>query len=107
MDPPSVSRGLGGGPQRARRTSLPPRRHLTVWGMATARYAEPPDGPAMGVVHVRAWQAAYRQQMPQHYLDGLHASDRGERWTRSLQRGRGAGECVSEEGTTTALVVEE
>jgi hypothetical protein len=29
------------------------------------------DAPAMGRVHVRAWQAAYRGHMPDDYLGGL------------------------------------
>jgi RimJ/RimL family protein N-acetyltransferase len=37
---------------------------------------------------VRAWQAAYRGQMPDAYLDGLRAEDRAEGWARGLARDR-------------------
>jgi ribosomal protein S18 acetylase RimI-like enzyme len=75
--------------------------------MAVVRYAEPADGPSMGAVHVRAWQVGYRGLLPDRYLDELDAAFRAERWTAALRRGRGAGECVTREGTTTALLLED
>jgi GNAT superfamily N-acetyltransferase len=59
--------------------------------MVTVRPATVPDAPAMGRVHVRAWQAAYRGHMPDDYLDGLRASDRAAGWERALRRERGRG----------------
>lgn len=52
------------------------------------------DADAMGALHVRAWQAAYRGVMPDEYLDGLRVQDRADLWRRSiaegsLQQGRG------------------
>jgi ribosomal protein S18 acetylase RimI-like enzyme len=44
------------------------------------------DAPAMGRLHVRAWQAAYRGQMPDGYLDGLRAEDRAVYWDGVLRR---------------------
>ena len=41
----------------------------------------------MGVVHVRAWQVAYRGEFPDEYLDGLKASDRAALWSRFIPRG--------------------
>jgi GNAT superfamily N-acetyltransferase len=40
----------------------------------------------MGRVHVRAWQAAYRGQMPDDYLDGLRPEDRAAHWEATLRR---------------------
>jgi ribosomal protein S18 acetylase RimI-like enzyme len=54
--------------------------------MVTIRAATPADAPAMGRVHVRAWQAAYRGQMPDDYLDGLRPADRQAHWEGALRR---------------------
>jgi ribosomal protein S18 acetylase RimI-like enzyme len=54
--------------------------------MVTVRPARIPDAPAIGRVHVRAWQAAYRGHMPDVYLDGLRAEDRAAYWERTLRR---------------------
>lgn len=52
------------------------------------RVAGVEDAAAIGRAHVRAWQAAYRGQMPDEYLDGLRAAGRAEVWARELARGR-------------------
>ncbi|CAN0416084.1 unnamed protein product, partial [Phaeothamnion confervicola] len=44
------------------------------------------DAVAMGRIHVRAWQHAYRGVMPDEYLDGLQASDRVEMWQGRIPR---------------------
>lgn len=44
------------------------------------------DADAIGVVHVRAWQRAYRGVMPDEYLDGLSADERSKMWTDRLSR---------------------
>ena len=54
--------------------------------MVTVRPARIRDAPAIGRVHVRAWQAAYRGHMPDDYLDGLRAEDRAAYWERALRR---------------------
>jgi ribosomal protein S18 acetylase RimI-like enzyme len=54
--------------------------------MVTVRLATVADAPAMGRLHVRAWQAAYRGDMPDEYLDGLRAEDRAAYWTGVLGR---------------------
>jgi GNAT superfamily N-acetyltransferase len=54
--------------------------------MATVRPARVADAPAMGRLVVRAWQAAYRGQMPDEYLDGLRAEDRAAYWDGVLRR---------------------
>ena len=56
--------------------------------MVTVRPATVADAAAMGRVHVRAWQAAYRGHMPDDYLDGLRAEDRAAGWERFLRRER-------------------
>ena len=59
--------------------------------MVTVRPATVADTPAMGRLHVRAWQAAYRGQMPDGYLDALEASERAAGWERALGRERPRG----------------
>jgi GNAT superfamily N-acetyltransferase len=54
--------------------------------MVTVRPARVPDALAMGRVHVRAWQAAYRGHMPDDYLDDLRAEDRAGYWEGALRR---------------------
>jgi len=45
------------------------------------------DAPALGSVHVRAWQKAYRGGlMPDSYLEGLTATERTQMWLEGLQR---------------------
>ena len=54
--------------------------------MVAVRPATPADADAMGRLHVRAWQAAYRGQMPDDYLDDLRAEDRAAYWDGVLRR---------------------
>jgi len=44
------------------------------------RPAVPADAMAVAVVHVHAWQAAYRGLMPDDYLAGLRPQDRAQRY---------------------------
>jgi ribosomal protein S18 acetylase RimI-like enzyme len=44
------------------------------------RPALPDDALAVGRVHVRAWQAAYRGLMPEEYLNGLRPQERAQRY---------------------------
>jgi len=44
------------------------------------------DAIAMGRLHVRAWQSAYRGVMPDEYLDGLREQDRVEMWQGRLSQ---------------------
>jgi len=46
------------------------------------------DTAAVGVVHVRAWQAAYRGAMPDDYLDALRAEDRANMWRSIVEADR-------------------
>jgi ribosomal protein S18 acetylase RimI-like enzyme len=55
--------------------------------MATVREPRPADAPALGRVHVRAWQSAYRGGlMPDDYLDGLSVDERTQMWSEALDR---------------------
>jgi L-amino acid N-acyltransferase YncA len=49
------------------------------------------DAPAIASIHVRAWQSAYRGQMPDALLDSRSVEEREERWRRGFAR-RAAGE---------------
>src|SRR5215218_3132534 len=54
--------------------------------MVTVRPATVADAPPMGQLVVRAWQAAYRGQMPDDYLTGLRAEERAAYWDGVLRR---------------------
>ncbi|UWF78747.1 hypothetical protein JRG78_11030 [Microbacterium sp. EF45047] len=43
------------------------------------------DAPGIAVVHVRAWQEAYRGLMPQDVLDGLSVEQRENGWDAILR----------------------
>ncbi|MHB1533127.1 MAG: GNAT family N-acetyltransferase [Acidimicrobiales bacterium] len=49
------------------------------------RAAQPADADAMGLVHVRSWQAAYAGHFPQEFLDALDPAARAEGWRRILE----------------------
>ena len=55
---------------------------------ATIRQATPKDAPQLAEIHVRAWQAAYRGQLDDDYLDGLEVQGRLEQHRRSLDEPR-------------------
>jgi len=44
------------------------------------RPAAPEDALSVAGVHVRSWQAAYRDLLPAEYLDRLHPEDRAKRY---------------------------
>jgi GNAT superfamily N-acetyltransferase len=58
-------------------------------GARTIRHADASDAMAIGLVHVRSWQATYRGRFPQEYLDGLDPAHRGKGWRRYLEGGPG------------------
>jgi ribosomal protein S18 acetylase RimI-like enzyme len=49
------------------------------------REATPADARAIAEIHVRSWQAAYRGQLTDDYLDGLRVEDRLEQHRHSLE----------------------
>jgi GNAT superfamily N-acetyltransferase len=65
------------------------------FGNVTIRDAVVGDASAMGRLHVRAWQEAYRGVMPDEYLDGLQVEDRVEVWHSHLSRPDGHPPLVS------------
>ena len=44
------------------------------------RPAEPDDAIAVARVHIRSWQVAYRNLIPDEFLDGLSPEDRARRY---------------------------
>jgi ribosomal protein S18 acetylase RimI-like enzyme len=52
------------------------------------REAVPKDARAIAEIHVRSWQAAYRGQLTDDYLDALTVDDRLEQHRRSLEEPR-------------------
>lgn len=50
------------------------------------REGEPRDALAIAEIHVRSWQAAYRGQLTDDYLDGLKVEDRLELHRRALEQ---------------------
>ncbi len=70
------------------------------------RAPTPEDAKALGAVHVRAWQAAYRGGlMPDDYLDSLSADERAERWRTALEQPPGSrrSRLVVEDATGTVI----
>jgi GNAT superfamily N-acetyltransferase len=59
-------------------------------GELVIRAADGGDALAMGAVHVRAWQSAYRGVMPDAYLDALSVEERAEMWRSILGRHDGS-----------------
>jgi GNAT superfamily N-acetyltransferase len=52
------------------------------------RPAAPADSDAIGLIHVQSWQSAYRDKIPQDYLDGLDPAHRSQVWRRILEQGQ-------------------
>lgn len=52
--------------------------------MYLVREAAPTDALGIADVHVRSWQAAYRGQMPDAFLDQLDVHERARRWATIL-----------------------
>jgi len=65
--------------------------------MTTIRAATVRDADAIAALHMRTWQAAYRELMPAEFLAQLDVPARAERWRRNLA---GDGETFVIEDTT-------
>ena len=66
------------------------------------------DADALGRLHVRAWQAAYRGMMPDDYLDGLSVEERAEMWRNGLAnppRERRARFVADDHGTALGFIL--
>ncbi|MGW0119441.1 N-acetyltransferase family protein [Streptomyces sp. NPDC003327] len=55
----------------------------------TIRDAVPEDAEALAAVHVRSWQAAYRELLPPAYLEALDVEERAARWRARLEAADG------------------
>jgi ribosomal protein S18 acetylase RimI-like enzyme len=78
--------------------------------MTLVRPATVHDADELGVVHVRAWQAAYRDGlMPDEYLDSLSVTDRAQMWRQALESGDQPRSrrlvAEDEEGTVVGFVI--
>src|SRR5207247_7662130 len=65
------------------KTRCVPRPGGTI-GDVEIRRAWIGDAAQIGLVHVKAWQGAYRGLLPQEYLDGLDPAQRAGGWERIL-----------------------
>ena len=59
-------------------------RSVTMNSFILVRKANSSDADAIGLIHVRSWQATYRSDLPDIYLDTLAPSDRARLWERIL-----------------------
>ena len=66
------------------------------------RRAQPSDARGLAIVHVRAWQAAYRGLVPDAVLDGVSVAAREERW-RALLSGGSRTLVACDSGTVAGL----
>jgi ribosomal protein S18 acetylase RimI-like enzyme len=48
------------------------------------RQADIEDALAIATIHVRSWQYAYRDLLPDHQLDSLSVPEREQQWLRNL-----------------------
>lgn len=60
----------------------------------TVRTAYEGDAKAIGSVHVRSWQAIYRGEFPQDFLEGLDPDHRAERWSECIRSGPHEGSAI-------------
>jgi ribosomal protein S18 acetylase RimI-like enzyme len=51
------------------------------------RQAQPEDSEAIALVHVRGWQAAYRDVFPEEVLAGLSVEQRAQMWRGQIASG--------------------
>jgi L-amino acid N-acyltransferase YncA len=56
--------------------------------MAVVREAQVDDALGMATVHVRSWQIAYQEIMPQEVLDGLTIESRVQGWVERIIAGK-------------------
>lgn len=72
---------------RGSRDDASPAGTRTIGALMKVRTPTVDDAPALGAIHVRAWQRAYRGGlMPDDYLDALAVEDRAAMWHEALQR---------------------
>ncbi|MEU4266409.1 GNAT family N-acetyltransferase [Streptomyces sp. NPDC026092] len=69
------------------------------------RSALPEDAAAIAAVHVRSWQAAYRDLLPRAYLDSLDVDERAAVWAARLAEPQAPGVLVAAEDGAAGQVV--
>jgi ribosomal protein S18 acetylase RimI-like enzyme len=75
--------------------------------LSRIRAAAVGDGRAVGRVHVAAWQAGYRGQLPDEILNAMSPEQRGEAWERLLQAGGGRGRVILDDSPASLLLAED
>ena len=61
------------------------------------RQADIEDALAIATIHVRSWQHAYRDLLPEDQLESLSVAEREQQWTRHLDPGNSTETVVIEE----------
>jgi ribosomal protein S18 acetylase RimI-like enzyme len=69
------------------------------------READPKDARAIAEIHVRSWQAAYRGQLTDDYLDGLKVEDRLEQHRQALEAPGEHRTWIAEDGGVVGFAV--
>lgn len=64
------------------------------------RQADIDDALAIATIHVRSWQHAYRDLLPEHQLDALSIPEREQQWVHNLDPARSQKTVVIEEDGT-------
>ena len=107
IDNPTLAARAGDNRTVAGRTTA-----ITIVGIVAyrVRVATLEDAAAIGRVHVRAWQAAYRGGlMPEPYLDALSVEERAVLWRQRLEEACSAPSAVlvaEDEGRAVAGFIE-
>ena len=68
------------------------------------REATPADAEAVAAVHVRSWQAAYRDLLPAAFLEALEISPRRSLWEREIAGSDGSVPAVLVAETSSVVV---
>ena len=80
------------------RAAAPAKTAMPETTGVAIREATAADARAIAAVHVRSWQAAYRGELPDAYLDGLSVDERESQWIERLRASRSdGGTLVAEE----------
>jgi RimJ/RimL family protein N-acetyltransferase len=75
-----------------------------ISAMATARDAQPDDALVCASIHVASWKAAYREMLPDEYLDRLSVADRLPAWEGWLSDGSSSAHTMVVEGGGGAVL---
>ena len=70
-----------------------------IYGPITVRLAVPADAPDMAEIHMRSWEAAYKDIVPEEYIREKNAG-RPAMWQKSLAEGRFSHRVIQLNGKT-------